>query len=210
MYGLKNTKFRQSLTGLALVAVAVAGYQLMEPRGAAASGALHGRSQHRYQVPDVELLNQAGQTVALRQLISDERPILVQFIFTSCQTVCPLLTATMAGAQEELRRIRPDTRILSISIDPEQDTPRRLAHYAEQFAARGDWVFLTGSRNQVHQVLRAFDALYAGGNKMNHKPYTFVRKAQSDTWLRLIGNLGSAQLVQEFRAFLAGESEDEA
>jgi len=210
MYWLRNKTFRRGITGLALFMVAVAGYQVREPRSVSASQTGYSRSQNIYQIPELVLKDSQGSPVSLRELLSEQRPVLVQFIFTSCQTVCPLLTATMAQAQADLRQLRSDTRIVSISIDPERDTPDRLARYAEQFGAKGDWTFLTGNRRQVRQVLNAFDAVYSGGNKMNHKPYTFVRRPRDETWLRLVGNLGAGRLVQEYRDFLTGASTDDA
>ena len=197
----KNT-LRVGLTGLALVIVAVTGYQVMEPRSAPETEDNYTRSRANYQIPNVVLQNSEQKPVALQQLLAGDRPVLVQFIFTSCQTVCPLLTATMAQAQKDLRSLRGDTRIVSISIDPEQDTPARMARYATQFEAQGDWTFLTGSRKQVWEVLSAFDAVYSGGNKMNHKPYTFVRLPRENAWLRLVGNLSANQLVREYQSLL--------
>lgn len=160
------------------------------------------RSVQSYQLPEVTLRNHWGKSVELRDLIVDDRPVLLQFIFTSCQTVCPMLTATMARAQDELRNIRADTRIISVSIDPDYDTPERLKRYAAKHGAKGDWVFLTGEWSAVRQTLNAFDAMYEGRNKMYHKPYTFMRFGGGSRWVRLRGLMGANQLVAEYQHFL--------
>jgi protein SCO1/2 len=164
-------------------------------RGASA----YRRSRAAYEVPDVELVNQRGEQVSLRAISTEERPLLLSFIFTSCGTICPTLTATLARASRELHE--PAPRLVSISIDPENDTPERLAAYAARFDAPSDWLFLTGQRPTIERVLRAFDAYR--GDKLAHAPLTFARWRTGDTWLRLDGFTGAAGLVAEYRALLA-------
>jgi len=164
------------------------------------------RKLEPYEIPDVALRNRHGESVALRELLDSDRPVLLQFIFTSCQTVCPMLTATMSQAQERLRDVREDTRIVSISIDPQHDTPQRLRSYAEQYGAEGDWFFLTGSWRAVRRTLNAFGAMYEGGNKMYHEPYTFIRPPEGKRWLRLVETLSAGELVAEYRSVLGADA----
>jgi protein SCO1 len=151
-----------------------------------------------YDVPDVELVNQRGERVSLRALAGDAQPLLLSFIFTSCGTICPTLTATLARAGRELRQSEPSLRVISISIDPENDTPERLQAYAARFDAPADWMFLTGRAQDIESVLRAFDAYR--GDKLAHAPLTFVRRNAEGRWLRLDGFTGAAGLVSEYRA----------
>ncbi len=65
-------------------------------------------------------------------------------------------------------------RLVSITIDPEHDTPAVLAEYAERFGAPRGWSFLTGSPEDVERVLRAFDAW--SGSKSSHRPITLLRR----------------------------------
>jgi len=157
------------------------------------------RIEAAYSAPDVRLRTHEDETVALQQLLNDDRPVALQFIFTSCQTVCPMITAMMAQAQDELRKLAPDLRIVSISMDPGYDTPSRLADYADRFGAEGDWTFLTGQRDAVRTVMGAFNAKYGGKNKMYHEPFTYLRAANSDTWVRLDGTMSAGELASEFR-----------
>jgi len=157
------------------------------------------RTTQSYSVPDVTLRDRGGEPIRLRRVLAGDRPVLVQFIFTTCQTICPMLTATMAQAQEDLRRLQPDTRIVSISIDPEQDTPKRLRRYARSHGAEGDWTFLTGDWDAIRKTLGAFNAMYRGGNKMYHEPYTFIRPASSEQWVRYNGLMSADSLVAEYK-----------
>jgi protein SCO1 len=162
------------------------------------SSAVYRVSRAVYDVPDVELVNQRGEPVSLRALAGDARPLLMSFIFTSCGTICPTLTATLARAGRELQPGEPLLRLISISIDPENDTPERLLAYASRFEAPTDWVFLTGREQDVQSVLKAFGAYR--GDKLAHAPLTFVRRNAEGRWLRLDGFTGVAGLVSEYRA----------
>ncbi len=165
-------------------------------------GSDYTRVEQNYVAPDVTLRDRYDQPVELQSLLAEHRPVVMQFIFTSCQSICPMLTSIAAQAQDELRTVDKNTRIISISIDPDHDTPQRLEAYAEQFDATGDWYFLTGHRQDITQTLQAFDATLDGGNKMNHKPHTYLRAAGATEWVRLTGLGGASGLVQEYRELL--------
>ncbi|MGH8134704.1 MAG: SCO family protein [Steroidobacteraceae bacterium] len=144
-----------------------------------------------YSVPDVTLLNQAGQAVALRQLFSGDRPVAVNFIYTSCTTICPVMTATMLQMQRELGDAASKLQFVSISIDPDYDTAVTLGAYARRFGA--DWTFLTGQRADVLDVLKAFSAWR--GSKSNHAAITLFRPAGAKRWTRIEGLASAKQLV---------------
>jgi protein SCO1/2 len=161
------------------------------------------RSEVTVSVPNVTLTDVKGQVVNLQHLLADQRPLVVQFVFTSCQTVCPILTTMTAQSQEGLRQIDTATRIISITIDPEHDTPARLSKYASQHGATGDWLFLTGSMQNIYSTITGFGATYEGKNKMNHKPYTFLRNNEGQ-WTLVRGLLGAQELIDEYSHALRG------
>ncbi len=156
------------------------------------SSAKFSRVVRTYRVPDVNLVDAAGESMALSVALRHDGPLLLQFIFTTCPAVCPVLSGTFAAAQP---RLPSNTRMVSISIDPEHDTPSRLREYGDRFKAGPSWLFLTGRLEDVVMVQKAFDAYR--GNKMRHEPLTFVRHATSAPWLRLDGFLSAEQLVAE-------------
>lgn len=163
------------------------------------------RSAQDYQMPDVILRNQNGQKVNLTELMTYDGPVLLNFIFTSCATICPVMSATFGQTQEDLAAIDEDYLMVSISIDPEYDTPSRLRDYAELHAARDNWVMLTGQFGDIFTVVRAFDAIYKGENKMYHRPLTFLRASKDAPWLRLEGLLGAEELAEEYSKLLHPE-----
>jgi len=93
------------------------------------------RTSAAYTVPDVELVRDDGKTVRLSQELDDGRPVVLSFIFTSCTTVCPITSATLAQLQRKLGPARNQVHLVSISIDPEFDTPARLREYASRLGA---------------------------------------------------------------------------
>lgn len=192
-----------------------AGHDTAAPEDAAASG--HDHTDHSghdhgppatssnyeissaaYQIPAVNLTDQYGRAIRLDRLLAEDRPTLVQFIFTSCTTICPVMGAVFGGAQTDIAALAPDYRMVSISIDPEYDTPERLREFAAKQNANPEWVLLTGSKEAVMQATKAFDALYQGDNKMYHQPYTFIRWRTSDDWVRIRGLMSITDLVKEF------------
>jgi protein SCO1/2 len=155
-------------------------------------------STARYEVPDLTLVDSHGRAQGLRALLQQERPVLLQFIYTTCTTVCPVLSATFAQAQKRLDAAKADYLMVSVSIDPEYDTPARLADYAKRFGAGGRWVFLTGKAEDIQASLRAFDSVYASFNKMNHQPATLVKGAGRSAWRRFDGFVSTDALMQEY------------
>lgn len=89
------------------------------------------RSVAEYTVPQVTLVRDDGRSVSLPDELNDGRPVVMNFIFTTCTSICPLLSQTLARLQDELGAERDRVHIVSISIDPEEDTPAVLAAYAE-------------------------------------------------------------------------------
>lgn len=158
------------------------------------------RTEAAYTIPNLPMVDKTGNDVDLRQLIDYGGPVMIQFIFASCSTICPVLSASFARAQPELDALAGGVyRLISISIDPEQDTPERLAEYGRRFKAGNNWYFLTGDRDNVVQILKAFDASYAGNNKMYHKSLTFIRSGIGANWIRIEGLMGKNDIVTEYK-----------
>lgn len=151
-----------------------------------------------YDIPDVQLIDAQGEVVALRGLLESEHPVALNFIFTTCTTICPVMTVTFAQMQRQLGSAAAQLQLVSISIDPEYDRPDVLEAYAAQFNATENWTFLTGDSDEVMQVLTSFDT-YAG-SKMNHQPVTLLKGAQESSWVRIDGLASGADLAQEVTA----------
>lgn len=164
------------------------------------------RKQVNYQLPDVMLTNQYGDKVSTAALLGGEETIMLNFIFTSCTTICPVLSATFSQVQNKYASQIDDVKMISISIDPEYDTPDRLNQYAQRFHAREGWTFLTGDLDTVMNVLNAFDAYR--GDKMNHIPLALISTPGSSNWIRLEGFANASDLVSEYQALKIEHSAD--
>jgi cytochrome oxidase Cu insertion factor (SCO1/SenC/PrrC family) len=103
-----------------------------------------------FEVPRFSLIDQNRQRITREDLLG--RVWIANFIFTSCRTTCPRQSATMAQLQGDLAP-RPDLRLVSITVDPDHDTPEVLARYAERFHADPlRWLFLTGEERGIYRL----------------------------------------------------------
>jgi protein SCO1/2 len=160
------------------------------------------RSLKEYPIPDLTLVNQQGERVSLKEVLEPEGPVMLNFIFTTCTTICPVMSATFAQVQLALGEEAAKVRMVSVSIDPEHDTPKRLREYAQRYDAGGNWMFLTGSYDDSIAAQKAFDAYR--GSKMNHTPLTLMRSSPEVAWVRIDGLASAEEIVKEYRA-LSGE-----
>ena len=158
-------------------------------------------SRHSYIIPDPVLIDMNNKKISLAEALGDKEPVMLNFIFTTCTTICPVLSATFSQVQRKLGDEAKNVRMVSITIDPEQDTPERLKEYAGRFKAGPGWQFLTGSIENIITTQKAFDAYK--GDKMNHVPLTFIRSAADGPWVRLEGFTSAAEVVSEYRQHLA-------
>jgi protein SCO1 len=120
--------------------------------------------------PDFVLRAQDGADVALNQFRG--KAVAVTFIFASCSATCPILTAKMASVQTELGSdFGSKIAFLSITIDPEHDTPDVLQRYARTFGANPiGWKFLTGSPAVIQDIERQYGGFAAATRegKLDH------------------------------------------
>jgi protein SCO1 len=158
-------------------------------------------SSIRYETPQVTLVRADGKSVSLVHELDDGRPVLLNFIFTTCTSICPLASQTFSEFQSRLGDEADRVHLMSISIDPEQDTPARLLAYAQKFHAGPAWQHYTGSLAASLTVQRAFDVFR--GEKMSHTPVTLMRAAPGMPWLRLEGFVSPDELWQHYRVLVA-------
>lgn len=158
------------------------------------------RSVHDIAVPQITLARDDGTPVEFPAELGDGKPVVLNFIYTTCTAVCPMLSDTFAGFQEKLGDGAQQLRMVSVTIDPEHDTPARLAAYAQRYQAGPQWRHYSGSVEASTQLQKAFGAYY--GDKMNHRPVVFMRAAPGQPWVRLDGFATADDLVREYRQLL--------
>jgi protein SCO1/2 len=103
---------------------------------------------------EIPLVNQDGQTMRLYSDVLKGRVVVINAMFTQCSGACPLMSDNVAKIQDWLGdRLGKDIILVSISVDPTNDTPAKLKEYAARFKARPGWYFLTGSKENVDAAL---------------------------------------------------------
>jgi cytochrome oxidase Cu insertion factor (SCO1/SenC/PrrC family) len=109
---------------------------------------------------DTALRTQAGRTVRFYSDALKDKIVLINFVFTQCGDACPLITAKLVQAKNELgEAFGRDVRFISISLDPQHDRPADLAKFARKFdAAHPEWLFLTGEPAKVELVVKKLGA----------------------------------------------------
>ena len=104
------------------------------------------------QLPQFTLIERSGTPLGLEDLRG--KIWIADFIFTRCPGPCLLMTSRMARLQSSLEG-KSDVRLVSFSVDPENDTPEELTKYADQYHAdRQHWFFLTGEKSAIHQLAK--------------------------------------------------------
>jgi cytochrome oxidase Cu insertion factor (SCO1/SenC/PrrC family) len=157
-------------------------------------------------IPDVELLDQDGRKIRFYTDLVKGKVVAVQFIFTTCTTVCPPLAATFARVQKELAG--RDVTLISISVDPATDTPERLKAWGAKFKAGPGWTFVTGAKPQVDELLLALGAGVA--SPADHTPTVIVGNDAARQWTRTYGLARPATLVKLIEDAAAGRLEPQA
>lgn len=109
---------------------------------------------HKY-FGDMKLVNQDGQEMRLYSDLMKDKTVVIDVMFTTCTGACPVMSGTFAKIQDHLGdRVGKDVNLISITVDPVNDTPARLKEYSARFKARPGWYFLTGSKENVDAALR--------------------------------------------------------
>jgi cytochrome oxidase Cu insertion factor (SCO1/SenC/PrrC family) len=137
------------------------------------------------QIPDVTVYDQDGTKLNFYTDMIKGKTVAINFIFTTCTTICPPLTATFRKVQQNLATSLPEARLISISVDPTTDTPPRLKDFAAKFKAGPGWTFVTGESSDIASLLRALGAAVA--NKNDHTPMILIGNDASGQWTRAYG-----------------------
>ncbi len=154
------------------------------------------RTVERYSMPDVTLVNQDGKKVRFKEFIETDQPVVVDFIYGTCTTICPVLSAGYVNLQRKLEPSKKMPRLVSITIDPENDTPKVMKEYLKRYRAQPGWDFLTGSRGDIDKVMKAFNAYIP--DKMSHYPINLIRSPKNGSWVRLFGIMSSREFMDEY------------
>jgi protein SCO1/2 len=156
------------------------------------------------QPADVKLLNlpvldQTGTALNFVDDVVGDKIVVFDFIFTSCTTICPVTTTLLTRSRADLQDVAPDRlQFVSLSIDSNNDDPERLARFAAQRSA--DWVFLTGEKRTMDELLVALDAYTT--NPEDHAPMIIIGDAATGTFSRHFGMPNPDMVTRRVRELL--------
>ena len=140
---------------------------------------------HKY-FGDVKLVNQHGQEMRLYSDLIKDRTVVSDVMFTACTGACPVMSGTFAKLQDRLGdRLGKDVYLVSISVDPVNDTPAKLKEYAARFNARPGWYFLTGSKENVEAALRKLGQFVE--NREGHQNLFLIGNDRTGLWKKAFG-----------------------
>lgn len=155
---------------------------------------------------NAELLEQNGKQVKFVTDIVGDRIVVINFIYTDCTTACPISSAILSKLQDQLgEKLQQNVHMISISINPSKDTPESLKTYAAHFNAKPEWVWLTGEKNQVDDLLKGL-RVYSVDYR-NHTPVILVGDPVSGIWVRFDGFTSPEILAAKVNELLAARHE---
>lgn len=191
-----NGKFGRSspLKALTLIVLALAGLCFVGARAAAQTpssavqtppAAPQQTAAQKY-FTDVELVNQDGEKMRLYSDLLKDKVVVIDFFFATCQGVCLPLNRNLQKLQESLGdRVGKDVHIISVTVDPAEDTPTRLKAYAETLKARRGWYFLTGEKANVDFALRKLGGYV--DDKQDHTNIFIIGNERTGLWKKAFG-----------------------
>jgi cytochrome oxidase Cu insertion factor (SCO1/SenC/PrrC family) len=146
-------------------------------------------------IPDTVVYNQHGKKLNFYTDLVKGKTVAINFIFTTCTTICPPLTATFRKVQQELgERVGRDIELISVSVDPTTDVPERLKEFSAKFKVAPGWTFVTGSKPEVDGLLKALGA--ATADKNDHTPMILIGNDAAGYWTRTYGLAPASTLVK--------------
>jgi protein SCO1/2 len=160
-------------------------------------------------IPDLSLLDQQGRKIHFYSDLVKGKTVAINFIFTTCTTICPPLAATFAKTQKLLGdRLGKDVYLISVSVDPVTDTPERLRAWGEKFGAKQGWTFVTGEKTEMDKLLKALNAYTA--RIEDHSPMILIGNDTKSNWTRAYGLAPPAKLMNIIDTVSAKAQPDEA
>jgi len=115
----------------------------------------------RRHLPNVELIDQNGKKVRFYDDLVKDKRVVIQFMFARCQDICPIITHNLTEVQRLLKdRVGRDIFFISITLSPEEDSPRDLKAFAKMHGVGPGWTFLTGKPEDILRLRKSLGFFY--------------------------------------------------
>lgn len=152
-------------------------------------------------IADVKVTTQDGRIVDFYSDLVKDKVVAVNFVFTSCTTVCPPMGAIFGQLQKlNAEHVGKDLHLISVSIDPVVDSPQRLEAWRARFGKPEGWTLVTGDEREITRLLKSMNVYVP--NFQNHQPVTLIGNDASGSWRRSYGFTTAARLtswIEEIR-----------
>jgi len=144
------------------------------------------QAEAKVTVVDRALLDQDGKTVRFGKEVVGGDVVVMDFVFTHCTTICPVLSAKMVRLQGLLEaRLGKGVKLVTMSLDPLRDTPALMKAWGAKFKNGPNWHFITGKQEDQEAVLKGLGAYVA--NVAEHPPMILVGDGKTGRWVRING-----------------------
>jgi len=154
---------------------------------------------------DLVLMDQNGDEMKFVSDVIGDRIVVMDFVYTSCTTVCPVISAVFGQVQTKLgEQLGDEVVLVSVSVDPIRDTPQRLKAYAAKHNAQPGWIWLTGNKRTVDEVLNGLDAYST--NFEDHPAMVLVGDGLSGEWSRFFGFPNPDRLMEQVNTLQAARN----
>ena len=138
--------------------------------------------EERIHLPDVAMIDAASKAFQLRRDVEEEALVVINFSYTTCESICPLGNQILQFVDERRDEISRPVQLLTITIDPANDTPDIMGRTAKAFGASESWHWLTSSPGGIAEILDAADADVADIEL--HDPIFLVGEIHSGSFFR--------------------------
>lgn len=146
-------------------------------------------------IPDIVVKNQLNKNMSFYQDLVRGKTVAINFVYTNCKTACPMQAATFSKLQDLLKdRLGKDVYLISVSIDPLEDTPSKLNSWSSKFGRKKGWELVTGKKADITRLLKAVDMFTAVQDE--HSPIILLGNDSSGTWQRVNGLSSPSKLLK--------------
>ena len=158
-------------------------------------------TQAKVELPDLKVTLQTGESKLFYSDLVKDKVVVIQFIFTDCGMVCPMLGVLFKRLQKRLSsQMGQQVHLLSISIDPANDTPEKMRLWGEKYGAGIGWNQITGQKQIIDQLLKSLQAFSV--ERDSHSALLLLGNENAGVWKRLDGTTPLAVLDEEIQKLL--------
>ena len=197
----------KSILFSALVALLLAGAASAQQPAAQPATRINGdASASEKYFTDITLVNQNGEKMRFYHDLLQGKTVIINSFFATCQGSCLPITRNLEKVQEALGdRLGKDARIISISVDPEVDTPPELKAFSKKFHARPGWYFLTGSKENVDFILKKLGQYVE--DKNDHYNIVIIGNDRTGLWKKAFGLAKSEEIIKVVESVIDDKGE---